>query len=213
MLKRIGLELLHHIPFTAAGAVTGIAAMALVTLFNTPTNVSEVLFYTFHPLHVVFSAMVTTAIFRRHKNSKLWLAVIVGYVGSVGVATLSDAIIPYLEGKSLHIAMEFHLPFASSEIMPYFNVPHWVIVNTAAIIGMIIGYFKPNTKMPHMVHVLLSTWASLFGFTTFGTADWLPLLPVIFVFLFLAVWIPCCFSDIVFPLLWVRGEPAHAHGH
>jgi hypothetical protein len=211
VLKRIGIELLHHIPFTAAGAVTGIVAMTLVTVFNTPTNVSEALFYVFHPLHVIFSAMVTTSIFRRHKNSKLWLTIIVGYVGSIGIATLSDAIIPYLEGKSLQIAMEFHLPFASSEIMPYFNVPHWVIVNIAAIIGIIIGNFKPNTKMPHMIHVLISTWASLFGFTTFGTADWLPFLPIIFVYLFLAVWIPCCFSDIVFPLLWPGKSNDHEH--
>lgn len=211
MLKRIGLELLHHIPFTAAGAVTGIVAMALVTIFDTPMDVSEALFFIFHPLHVVLSAMVTTSMFRRNSNSKLWLAVIIGYVGSVGIATLSDAIIPYLEGRSLQIAMEFHLPFMETEIMPYFNVPHWVIVNAAAVIGIGIGCFKPNTKAPHMVHVLLSTWASLFGFTAFGTADWLPLLPIIFVYLFLAVWIPCCFSDIVFPLFWVKGEPAHAH--
>lgn len=213
MLKRIGIELLHHIPFTAAGAVTGIGAMVLVTWLNTPLNISEALFYTFHPLHVVFSAMVTTAIYCKQGKHKLWLVIIVGYVGSVGIATLSDAILPYLEGKSLQIAMEFHLPFMETEIMPYFNVPHWVMVNSAALIGIIIGYFKPNTKLPHMVHILLSTWASLFGFTAFGTADWLPLLPIIFVYLFLAVWIPCCFSDIVFPLLWVKGEPAHAHGH
>ena len=211
MLKRIGLELLHHIPFTAAGAVTGIAAMAVVTILETPKDVSEALFFTFHPLHLVLSALVTTAILRKNTNSRLWLTIIVGYVGAVGVATLSDAIIPYLEGRSLQIAMEFHLPFLETEIMPYLNVPHWVIVNAAAIIGIGIGYFKPNTKLPHMIHVLLSTWASLFGFTAFGTADWLPLLPIIFVFLFLAVWIPCCFSDIVFPLLWVKGEPAHAH--
>jgi hypothetical protein len=212
MLKRIGVELLHHIPFTAAGAVIGIGAMALVTVFNTPTNVSEALFYTFHPLHVIFSAMVTTAIFRKHQNRKIWLVFIVGYLGSVGIATLSDAVIPFLEGKSLQIAMEFHLPFVSTEIMPYFNIPAWIIVNAAAVIGIAIGYLRPATRLPHMVHVLLSTWASLFGFTAFGTADWLPLLPIIFVFLFLAVWIPCCVSDIVFPLLWVKGEPAHQHG-
>jgi hypothetical protein len=213
MLKRIGLELLHHIPFTAAGAVTGIAAMAVVTLMNTPMDVSEALFYTFHPLHVVFSALVTTAIYRKQKNHRLWLVIIVGYVGSVGVATLSDAIIPFLEGRSLKIAMEFHLPFMETEIMPFIGVPEWIMVNAAAVIGIAIGSFKPNTKAPHLVHVLLSTWASLFGFTAFGTADWLPLLPIIFVFLFLAVWIPCCFSDIVFPLLWVGGEPAHEHAH
>ena len=36
MLKRIGLELWQHIPFTAAGAFIGIGAMALVTVFDTP---------------------------------------------------------------------------------------------------------------------------------------------------------------------------------
>jgi len=211
MLKRIGVELLHHIPFTAAGAAIGIGAMALVTVFNTSLSVSEALFYTFHPLHVIFSAMVTTAIFRKHENRKLWMVVLVGYIGSIGIATLSDAVIPFLEGKSLQIDMEFHLPFISTEIMPYFNVPGWVIINSAAVIGIAIGYFKFATRLPHLVHVLLSTWASLFGFTAFGTADWLPLLPIIFVFLFLAVWIPCCVSDIVFPLLWVKGEPTHQH--
>lgn len=211
MLKRIGVELLHHIPFTAGGAAIGIGAMALVTVFNTSLSVSEALFYTFHPLHVIFSAMVTTAIFRKHENRKLWMVVLIGYLGSIGIATLSDAIIPFLEGKSLQIDMEFHLPFISTEIMPYFNVPGWVIINSAAIIGIAIGYFKFATRVPHLVHVLLSTWASLFGFTAFGTADWLPLLPIIFVFLFLAVWIPCCVSDIVFPLLWVKGEPTHQH--
>ena len=30
---------------------------------------------------------------------------------------------------------------------------------------------------------------------------------LIAVFLFLAVWVPCCTSDIVFPLLFARREP------
>jgi hypothetical protein len=213
LLRNIGRELLHHIPFTAAGAVTGIAAMAVVTLCHTSMNISEALFYTFHPLHVVFSALVTTALYRKQKNHKLWAVIIVGYVGSVGIATLSDAVIPFLEGSSLRIEMGFHVPFLETEIMPFIGVPEWVMVNGAAIIGIAVGFFRPNTTFPHMGHVLLSTWASLFGFTAFGTADWLPLLPIIFVFLFLAVWIPCCFSDIVFPLLWVKGEPAHQHEH
>jgi len=213
MLKRIGRELLHHIPFTGLGAVIGITAMAIVSLANTPQNVSETLFYIFHPLHVVFSALVTTSIYRRNRPGRLWLVFIIGYVGSIGIATLSDAIIPYLEGQSLQIDMHFHLPFIQTEIMPYIGVPEWVVVNSAAVIGIIIGCFRPRTKLPHMGHVLLSTWASLFGFTAFGTADWLPLLPIILVFLFLAVWLPCCFSDIVFPLLWVGNNSAHDHAH
>lgn len=213
MFKRIGLELVHHAPFTAIGAVIGIGVMAAISLLNTPADISETLFFTFHPLHVVFSAVVTTAIYRKQKKHRLWLVVIVGYLGSVGIATLSDAIIPFLEGSSLKIDMAFHLPFLETEIMPFFGIPGWIIVNAAALIGIVIGFFKPNTRFPHMGHVLLSTWASLFGFIAFGTADWLPLLPIIFVFLFLAVWIPCCISDIIFPLLWVPGESAHEHTH
>jgi hypothetical protein len=209
MLRHIGRELLHHVPFTAAGAVIGIGVMALITLCNTSIKVSESLFFTFHPLHVIFSALVTTAIYRKQPGHKLWAVVIIGYVGSVGIATISDAIIPFLEGSSLKIDMGFHLPFLETEDMPFLGVPKWIVVNGAALIGIAVGSFRPNTKFPHMGHVLLSTWASLFGFITFGTADWLPLLPIIFVFLFLAVWLPCCVSDIVFPLLWTGEEPAH----
>ena len=215
MLKNIGRELWHHAPFTAVGAVIGIVVMAVISLCDTPTNVSEALFFTFHPLHVVFSALVTTALYRKQKGHKLWAVVIIGYVGSVGIATISDAVIPFLEGSSLKINMGFHLPFLETEKMPFIELPKWLIVNLAAFIGIAIGFFRPNTKLPHMGHVLLSTWASLFGFTAFASGDtnWLPLLPVIFVFLFLAVWIPCCVSDIVFPLLWVKGESAHNHDH
>ncbi len=213
MLKRIGRELLHHAPFTGVGAVIGIIVMAVISVYDTPMNVNEALFFTFHPLHVVFSALVTTALYRKQKGHKLWAVVIIGYVGSVGIATLSDAVIPFLEGSSLKVEMGFHLPFLETELMPFLGVPKWLVVNGAALIGIAIGFFRPNTTFPHMGHVLLSTWASLFGFTAFGTADWLPLLPIIFVFLFLAVWIPCCVSDIVFPLLWTGKEPAREHAH
>ena len=55
----------------------------------------------------------------------------------------------------------------------------------------------------HPLHVLLSTWASLFHMTmALGENVTLLALAVIPAFLFLAVWIPCCTSDIVFPLLF-----------
>ena len=206
LLKQIARELIEHAPFTALGAVTGIIIMVIIVMSNTPGDISRALFYTLHPLHVVLSAIVTTAMYRLHGKRPFWLTIIIGYTGSVGVATISDAIIPYLCGTSILISMEFHLPFMETEIIPFIGVPEWVAVNTAAAIGIAIGYFKPTTKLPHMGHVLLSTWASLFNFTAFGIANWLPLLPIIFVFLFLAVWVPCCISDIVYPLLWVRSK-------
>ena len=211
MLKRILRELLSHIPFTASGAVVGIIVMVVIHYANTSTNVSVALFFTFHPLHVVFSALVTTALYRKQPGSRRWLIVIVGYTGSIGIATLSDAIIPYIGGTTMSVSMSFHLPFIETDPMPFIGVPKWIIVNAAAFIGIAIGYFKPNTKLPHMGHVLLSTWASLFGFMAFGVADWIPLLPFVFIYLFLAVWLPCCVSDIVYPLLWAGNSHEHHH--
>jgi hypothetical protein len=204
ILRQIARELLEHAPFTAIGAVAGIVVMVLIHFLNAPRDISQTLFYTLHPLHVVLSALVTASMYRLHnKNRRLWATILIGYTGSIGIATLSDIVIPYLGGGTLNIPMEFHLPFIEAEKMPFIGVQKWIIVNTAAVIGIAVACWKPNTRFPHMGHVLLSTWASLFSFTAFGIADWLPLLPFIFLFLFLSVWIPCCVSDIVFPLLWV----------
>lgn len=204
MLRRILHELKAHAPFTAIGAVTGIIIMVVILITDVPASVSEAIFYTLHPLHVVLSALVTTAIYIRYSRGRLWAAVLIGYLGSVGIATLSDAVIPFVEGSVLSIDIGFHLPFIETEAFPYLGVPKWVVINAAAAIGIAIGYWKQVTKIPHTGHVLLSTWASLFYFTAFGTASWVPLLPLIFVFLFLAVWLPCCLSDVVFPLLFIR---------
>ena len=207
ILRCIGHELVEHAPFTAVGAVAGIIVMVIIHFSNAPREVSHALFYTLHPLHIVLSALVTTSLYRlHHKRVKLWLTIIIGYTGSVGIATLSDIIIPYLGGDVLNIPWELELPFMETARMPFIGIPKWIVVNAAAVIGMAIGYWKPTTRLPHMGHVLLSTWASLFSFTAFGIANWIPLLPFVFLFLFLSVWVPCCVSDIVYPLLWVREE-------
>jgi hypothetical protein len=196
MLRRIARELKEHVPFTALGALTGIIIMAIVVLGNIPAHISHTAFYTLHPVHVLLSALVTTAMYVRYKKSKVWVVILIGWTGSIGIATISDAMIPYLGGSLLHAQMEFHVPF----------IEEWWI-NLLALAGIAIGYWRQTTRIPHFGHVLLSTWASLFYFTAFGIADWIPLLPFIFLFLLLAVWIPCCTSDIIYPLLFVRRKP------
>jgi len=193
MTKRIAKELKSHVPFTALGALTGIAIMAIIVLGDVPSHVSQTAFYTLHPIHVLLSALVTTAMYMRYRKARVWLVILIGWTGSIGIATISDAMIPYLGGTLLHVPMEFHVPF----------IEKWWI-NLLALAGIAIGYWKQTTRIPHLGHVLLSTWASLFYFMSFGIADWIPLLPFIFLFLFLAVWVPCCASDIVYPLLFVR---------
>ena len=118
-------------------------------------------------------------------------------VFDVGIATISDSIIPYLGEVMLKMPNRgIHLGF----------IEKWWLVNPLAIIGVLIACFRPTTKFPHMGHVLLSTWASLFHIImSIGgkSLNWFVYL-AIFLFLFLAVWIPCCISDIAFPLLFVK---------
>ena len=199
MLRRIANELREHAPFTTFGAVTGVIIMAIIVFGNVLPQVYRVsypIFYILHPAHVVLSALVTTAMYKKYGNGKIWMAILIGYFGAIGIATLSDSVIPYLGEMLLSLPNKgIHIGF----------IEEWWIVNPAALIGIAIGYWRPTTKFPHSGHVLISTWASLFHIImALGeTVNWITLL-VIFFFLFLGVWIPCCTSDIVFPLLFVR---------
>lgn len=87
-------------------------------------------------------------------------------------------------------------------------VDHFYIIVPAAVLGVIAGLVWPYTKVPHAGHVLLSTWASLFYVISQSSPDvtWLPRLPLVLIVLFLAVWLPCCVSDIIFPMLFVKDK-------
>src|SRR4030043_1272893 len=94
-LKQVLIELKAHSPFTLFGALMGVALMILFR--NISHQTSYRLFYIFHPAHVVLSAMVTASLFRLHEKTKSFLVIlIVGYVGSIGTATVSDSLLPFL---------------------------------------------------------------------------------------------------------------------
>ena len=202
MSRRIADELKEHAPFTALGAVTGIIIMVVVVWVNVTPEVSSNIFYILHPVHVLLSALVTTAVYMKYRKGKVWEVILIGYIGAVGIATVSDSLIPYLGEVILELPNRgAHVGF----------IEKWWLVNPLALIGVAIGYLRPTTKLPHWGHVLISTWASSFHVVMAlgGTVSWITGL-VIFLFLFFAVWIPCCLSDIVFPLLFVRkGLPPH----
>lgn len=203
-LRSVAAELRAHVPFTALGAATGVVVMVVMVNAGVPRSVSKKLFEIFHPLHVLLSALVTAGMYRRHSPGKLWATVLIGYVGAVGIATLSDCLIPYLGEWLLDMPNPgLHIGF----------IDHWWLVNPLALAGIGLAYLRPTTKIPHAGHTLLSTWASLFHIIM-AMGDALTALTVVLVgvFLFLAVWLPCCTSDIVFPLLFTR-EPNHHHDH
>jgi len=197
MDRIIRKELKNHAPFTGFGAITGIIIMLL--FYKIPFKTSHTIFYILHPIHVLLSSFVTASMYRLHTGGKWWKVVIIGYVGSIGIATVSDSIIPFLGEWLLKLPNKgIHLGF----------IEKWYIVNPLAFLGIILSFLKPTTKLPHSGHVLLSTWASLFHIImALGGIISILKVFVIFIFLFIAVWLPCCLSDIIFPLLFVKKLP------
>ncbi len=203
MFKRILRELKTHIPFTLFGALTGIILM--FAFRDMPRETAHSLFYVFHPLHIFLSALVTTSLYKRyvaHGSTAVKIVfkiVAVGYLGSLAVGTLSDSLIPFW-GETL-----LDMPHRHAHIG---FIEKWWLINPLALLAVFIAYHKPFTKFPHAGHVLISTWASLFHMVM--AAEPAQAVPYfgIFVFLFLAVWLPCCVSDIIFPLLFVRDKNA-----
>jgi hypothetical protein len=203
MLGRIGVELRSHVPFTFLGTLVGVALLVAMVSLQVPRSTSESLFWIFHPLHVFFSAIATAGIYGRHGRRRLAPVLAVGYAGAVGIGTLSDSILPFIGEVILDLPHRHaHVGF----------IEMWWLVNPLAIIGVLIGYIWSTTRVPHAGHVLLSTWASLFHMTmAFGTSIDVTTAALTGVFLFLAVWVPCCTSDIVFPLLFAsKGQKAVA---
>jgi hypothetical protein len=209
-------ELRHHGPFTLLGAFASVAVMMLIRKLAPDflsTHRAHELFEFTHPMHVVLSAMVTAALYRNyraktgHSKSGTLAVLLIGYFGSIGIATLSDSLIPFW-GEKLMGMEHVHMHLGIIE-MP-------VIINFAALFGIGFAYWYPKTHFPHTGHVLLSMMASLFHILRAQAEPFsMPQALVIGLFLFVAVWIPCCLSDIVFPLLFIRKEdlPENFHVH
>ena len=111
MLKNIIKELKHHSPFTLFGAVTGILIM--LVFYKIPDDIAHNIFYVFHPMHVLLSALVTAAMYKIYaKEANIFILILVGYIGSIGIATLSDSIIPYIGEAMLNLPNRgIHLGF------------------------------------------------------------------------------------------------------
>ncbi|HPD47281.1 MAG TPA: hypothetical protein P5279_11625 [Anaerohalosphaeraceae bacterium] len=241
-IRHIGAELRGHAPFTLAGAILGVGFMLLFRNISKPA--AGVLFGIFHPAHVVLSAIVTASILKLHAQKVNFVVLlIIGYVGSVGIATLSDCVIPFMGESVLGVAVprhahihehegteqasaEYETDHPEDEHVEHDNTMHehtahaehrpklhlgfveqWYLVTPAAILGVVIAWFVPRTRFPHAAHVLISTWASSAHMLMNTEAAFTVTIAIgSVIVLFLAVWLPCCISDIVFPLLFVRSD-------
>jgi hypothetical protein len=78
------------------------------------------------------------------------------------------------------------------------------------------GHVAGSTLFSHSLHVLSSTMASIFYLIApFTGMAWVDQVGRLFIFVIVAVMVPCCLSDIVFPLAMTKEARARAlaHGH
>jgi hypothetical protein len=208
-------EFTHHFPYTIIGSLI---AMAGAWWFGTEHlnqghaeelySLSRASFHLFHPLHIMLSAIATTSLFWRHERH-LWRAILVGVLGTTIPCGMSDYVFPYLGGRLLGQNMELHMCL----------IDHPQLFFPFLAVGILGGFWAEERLtgshlFSHGAHVFVSSAASLLYLMSFGFIAWMSdprLLFPAFAIIVLAVWIPCCISDIVVPATSVRMNPCRHH--
>jgi hypothetical protein len=190
MKKIIISELKEHIPFTAVATAIALIITAFLLIKENLISHAVNLFYIFHPAHILFSSIVSAAIFYKYKKNII-LSLIVGAGISILIGSLSDIILPYIGISLFSIPISFNLPAIENPLL----------ILGIAIIGSAFGIVIKKTKLPHLVHVLISVFASLLYIFAYSTNFSLIMILLIFIITSISVVIPCCLSDIVFPLM------------
>ena len=217
-LRYVLVELGYHLPYSIFGITVGLIAMGILSFFAIlmsaesllPTASAE-LFHVFHPAHVLISAVATTAMFWKHEK-RILKAAVVGLVGSVTICAISDIFLPIIGGSFLGSKMLVHICILEEPglVFPF------------AVIGVVAGLlitksFEKSTQYSHSAHVFVSSAASILYLLGFGLTDWIHSIGAVFLVIIVAVMIPCCASDIVFPLACVHRDCDHSdeltHGH
>ena len=216
MSRRFGVlavEFAHHLPYTI---ISSLIAMAAVWFFGTnqmhgrgdASWAAELQwsFHVLHPMHICLSAIATTSVFW-HYERRLAKALTVGFLGTVIPCGMSDYIFPFIGGKMLGQAMQLHICL----------IDHPMLILPFLFLGILCGLLfeermAGGSVFSHGAHVFISSLASLLYLVSFGFTGWLTdvrLVFPVFLIVVVAVWIPCCISDIVVPITSLQ---EHAHG-
>ncbi len=207
--KYILTELMHHIPFSVFGVMIGILMMGVLTFIASVSGhghdleaAAAELYHVFHPSHILLSAVSATAMFVKHDGNTV-KAVAVGFLGSILLCSLSDAVFPYVGGLLIGGHMHFHIDI----------LEHPGIILPFAAVGTVAGLAAPRsfekaTEYSHSMHVFVSAVASILYLLAFGLDHWTHAVGGVFMVTIVSVMLPCCLSDIVLPLTCT-----HAHCH
>lgn len=207
-------ELACHFPYAVFSVALSLIAAALLGYFSfgaQPSVVahgSHVLFHAFHFMHIVFAATGTVLTFFRFSN-KVLKGFIVGAISSVFFCVLSDIIMPYIVGEFMGVKMAFHICFITEvdNVLPFLLVGlfnGWVLSKNKAGQGSFYSIWS------HFIHIFVSSLSSMLYIISHGMHDWYGYMGTLFMFLIVAVVIPCTLSDVVVPVYFSQHEDDHS---
>ncbi len=204
-------EFREHLPYTLMAAATALGLLGVLTFLarlmdrqSVLPSAAQNLFHTTHFFHLFLSAIATTAMFWRYDRRRA-KAILIGIVGTALPCGASDAIFPLLGGWFMGAPMQAHICFLEHPLLV------WPFVLAGVFVGFLLPPVRTSTHLAHGGHVLLSSAASGLYLVSFGMTEWFRFAPFVFLLLVAAVLIPCCTSDIVFPLMLTRRDEAELH--
>lgn len=206
-------EILCHLPYAIFSV-----ALAMVVLSFLPdaghahhahhatghdhNSMAYRLFHNFHYLHLLFAGTGTILMFRKYSKN-LFSALVAGFSIPAFFCTISDAILPYFGGRLVNLDMHFHWCFIThlGTVLPFLFVGilnGWVMSGHHASRQLFysVGF--------HFFHIFISSMASILYLVSFGFHDWWNHMGFVFMFMIVAVLIPCTMADIVTPILFAK---------
>lgn len=202
-------ELMHHLPYAIFSVAMAMIVLSLLD-YGAKSQAElghknlcysyHMLFHSFHFLHILFASTGTVVTYSRFsKNKNLLKTLLIGTISPAIFCMLSDVVLPYLSGLALGVSMELHICFHKelSNVLPFLAVG---ILNGLILKSHHSSMLKLFSLGSHFIHILISSLASLFYLVSHGFNNWYPQMGIVFVFLVLAIVIPCTFSDVIIPM-------------
>ena len=198
-------ELSEHFKYTILSVAIIITAGIFLSKYSSYIF-GEPLFTKFHITHLFLASVTPVSIFYSYKKNALY-AILLGVFSSAIGCSASDSLIPYIGGQILGYNMFFHICL--------FDEPElaWPALILGALTGIFFGVqIRKHTKITHLLHGLVAASAGLIYMLAFGvTANSIEFVFIILI-LIVSVSIPCLFTDIAVPGIFLSGaEPHHHH--
>ncbi len=204
-------EIICHLPYAIFSVASALTVMSFVMQFE-PTDLLtpeiqrrlDVMFHSFHFMHIVFAATGTMLTFMRYSKNMV-LGILVGLLCPAFFCMLSDAILPYFGGLMFGVDMQWHLCFVSEahNVLPFLIVG---IINGIVMSKHHASWQSLYSVFSHFVHILVSSLASTFYIVSHGFSNWYESIGYLFLFLIGAVVVPCTLSDVVVPMMVAKGR-------